>query len=183
MVDPAVAIQPVLEKLGCTPNKSSAPAKASISCGIEFLKERRAVLPGVVPGLAKAALEAKKKGYVLAIGSTYRSLQDQVDLMCDNLSEGGPPCGKGTGLACPGPNVHTEGFAVDLHLRRNGKKVTPATGRMEPCSERTTLVKKSKELMDLNDIMFGTGWWKFCQELHHFEYTENPYNRERTKTY
>jgi D-alanyl-D-alanine dipeptidase len=186
MVDPAVAIQPELEKLGCTPDKSQDAAKASKGCGILFVKPKsgRGVLPGVVPGLARAAIEAKARGYVIWVGSTFRSHKTQVDLMCENLSEGGPPCGKGTGLACPGPNVHTEGYAVDLHLRSpSGKKLTPPTGKIESCSARTALVKRSKELMDLNDIMFKAGWWKYCEELWHFEYTQNPYNDKRTKSY
>jgi hypothetical protein len=65
----AVAIQPALEKLGCTPNKSADARTVSKPAASSVLKpadDRAAARCRAWP--AKAALQAKKRGYVLAVG-------------------------------------------------------------------------------------------------------------------
>jgi len=187
MVDAAVAIQPELEKLGCKPAGGKEAGKASRNCGIEFNKGKghRFILPGLARGLAKAALGAQKEGVVISVGSTVRSLEQQVELMCKNHRKGmDPPCSGNTGLACPGPNVHTDGFAVDLHLESTaGKSLTQGTGNRQDCKARKKQVLANPHLKKLNDIMFAAGWWKYCEEVWHFEYTQNPYNHFRKREY
>ncbi|MBI3073101.1 MAG: hypothetical protein HYY84_13390 [Deltaproteobacteria bacterium] len=170
------------------------------SCGISFKKgdsgESAKVRAGVIPGLVKAVVGARaykdKKGnpadYGLYVGYAYRSLYCQTQLTCNHLGES-PPC-DGKTLSCPGPNIHSDGVAIDIYLtvknKNFGKKghktrdqeriqVTFA-GKAISCEATAHRVKKDSRLRALHEIMFATGWWNYCQEPWHFEYTVNPYS-------
>ena len=191
MVDAGVAVREALKKLGCEA-ASEDPAEGAKNCGIFFSKHKsdRSILPGVATGLAKAATSAKADGYGLHVTYTYRSILWQVSRMCEHFGTGwDPPCGKdphnptkkNTGLSCPGPTVHTDGYAVDVHLTSaDGKKtLTGAGGGFKSCDARKHEVKKSKTWTALHKIMGAAGWWWYCGEPWHFEYTRGPMNKQR----
>jgi D-alanyl-D-alanine dipeptidase len=63
------------------------------------------------------------------------------------------------------------------------KFCTPPTGDSKSCALRTKEILRTPRLKALNEIMFEAGWWKYCEELWHFEYTTNPSNKLRTKEF
>lgn len=186
MVDPRIDIAQYLS--GCAGNGGNKNEQYR-SCGIVFRgndSERR-LLPTVMPGLANAAKIAAEKGYALSIGSTYRSAMEQVAKVCTKMTHivpGTKPCGPG--LACPGGSNHMYGYAMDLCLiNKTGavKCLTPPTGDSAPCEKNTEITKNNANLKMLNDILFQAGWYKYCKELWHFEFTDKPAGSFRTKTY
>jgi D-alanyl-D-alanine dipeptidase len=193
VVDPAVAVQEELRRLGCEPQGGKLVQTASQNCGIVFRAGERALLHAVIPGLARAALAAKQRGYVLSVGSTYRSPAEQMSKSCAHVGRGDIPCGGSTGLACPGGSPHGSGYAIDTAMCEplkgwtwsniQPKFCTPPTGDSKSCALRTKEILRTPRLKALNEIMFGAGWWKYCEELWHFEYTTNPSNKLRTKEF
>ncbi len=191
MVDAGAAVHGELAKLGCAP-EGKDPATGAKNCGIVFSKhkEDRFILPGVAAGLAKAATKAKADGYALHITYSFRSILWQLNRMCEHFAHGWqPPCGKdpsdptkkNTGLSCPGPNVHTDGYAVDIHLMTADatKELTGAGGGFKSCDARKREVHKSKQWTALHQIMGTAGWWWYCGEPWHFEYTRGRMNEQR----
>ncbi len=185
LVDPRIALGQYFSS--CASGTSAD--KKFVNCGIIFRgddKETR-VLPSVIKGLVDAAYLAKQSGYVLSIGSSYRSPEKQVAKVCAKMTKipvGTKPCG--SELACPGGSNHGNGFAIDVCLAKKdepSKCLTPPTGSADTCANNTQKVLASTELKILNDILFKAGWFKYCKELWHFEYTTIPVDGFRTKTY
>jgi D-alanyl-D-alanine dipeptidase len=182
MVDPAVAVQTELTRLGCLPAGGSDSRKASSNCGIRFMMPTRGVLPGVVRGLARAALEAGARGYVLVIGSSFRPVRKQLENVCENVAKGlGKVCG--STIACPGGSKHGSGYAVDAGLELGEKLVTRMTGTARSCAANREKIEANPHLRALNDVMFAAGWWRYCRELWHFEYSLQPADASRIQKY
>jgi D-alanyl-D-alanine dipeptidase len=185
LIDPRVALTQYFSNCASGTNSD----KKFLNCGIIFRgddKETR-VLPSVIKGLVDAATIAKESGYVLSIGSSYRSPEKQVAKVCTKMTkipEGTKPCG--TELACPGGSNHGKGFTIDVCLvtkEAPTKCLTPPTGSADSCANNTQKVLASTHLKVLNDVLFKAGWFKYCKELWHFEYTSTPVDGFRTKTY
>jgi hypothetical protein len=49
------------------------------NCGVVLTKDEIRILRGAAYGLAKAALAANKRGYVLRVSSAYRSMLEQLE--------------------------------------------------------------------------------------------------------
>lgn len=151
-------------------------------CGIYFgkgdgvIKIRAAVVPGLVRAaqLAREYKDSKGRpaGYSLYVGYGYRSHECQTQLACNHFAE--RILCDGNTLSCPGPNIHTDGVAVDIYLARDGKQLTYA-GAAVSCRVAAARVRSNTRLRALHDIMFKAGWWNYCKETWHFEYTQNPY--------
>lgn len=185
LVDPRTALT---QYLGTCASGTDGNKKF-LDCGIIFRgddKETK-VLPSVIKGLADAAAIAKESGYILSVGSTYRSPEKQVAKVCTKMTKippGTKPCG--SELACPGGSNHGNGFAIDVCLAKKDAPttcLTPPTGSADTCANNTQKVLASTELKILNDVLFKAGWFKYCKELWHFEYTSAPVDGFRTKTY
>lgn len=185
LIDPRTALSTYFSNCASGTN----PDTKYTNCGVVFRgddKETR-VLPSVVKGIADAAKIANDAGYVLSIGSSYRSPEKQVAKVCTKMTKipaGTSPCGPE--LACPGGSNHGNGFAIDVCLAKKDaptKCLTPPTGSADTCANNTQKVLASTELKILNDTLFKAGWYKYCKELWHFEYTSQPVDGFRTKSY
>ena len=153
-------------------------------CGVTFHAEsgyEQKLRKGAVPGLVRAIVIARNwrnadnqpAGYGLHVGYSHRSLLCQTQLVCNHLGEATLCDGKE--LSCPGPNIHSDGVAIDFKLTKEGKVATGGGDAME-CKDAEQFVKSKPNLLALHTILFGAGWWNYCKEPWHFEYTENPYS-------
>lgn len=187
LVDPRIKLAEYFKDDNCV-DQSKKSDKKYIKCGVVFRgrDDETLFLPSVVKGVADAAKIAKSKGYILSIGSSYRSLKVQVEKVCAHVvnEPGKRPCGRE--LACPGGSNHMQGYAADIclaHPNNPNKCITDASGKATSCAKNTEIVKSDQNLRALNDIMFAAGWFKYCEETWHFEYTSKPSDQFRTKTY
>lgn len=180
LVDAAISVRAVLALTPPSPCTDQGPD----ACGVSFVIDKdlpHKLRAGVIPGLVKAVQLARARkdakgapaGYSVHIGYSYRSLFCQTQLTCNHLGES-PPC-DGVTLSCPGPNIHSDGVAIDVFLKQNGKQVTWAGSSMD-CKVAAQQVLNNKHLRALHEIMYAAGWWNYCKEPWHFEYTENPYS-------
>lgn len=179
LVDAPIAVRTLLAFI-----PGSCTGQGPDDCGISFFVDKdlpHKLRAGVIPGLVKAVQLARARkdangapaGYSLHIGYSYRSLLCQTQLTCNHLGES-PPC-DGVTLSCPGPNIHSDGVAIDVFLKQNGKQVTWAGSSMD-CKVAAREILGNKHLKALHEIMYAAGWWNYCKEPWHFEYTANPYS-------
>lgn len=196
---------------GCVPTGAKDSSNEFLNCGLIWhnAKEDRYALPSTADGLVKAALKAKSQGNGISIGTLVRPLSNQVKKVCawiarnpqgnvkicenaadnspkPNDADGQPVKGKDNGLACPGTTNHFGGFAVDLNLfsLSDGKHtpLTAQTGTASSCESNAAAESADQNYLKLNEIMFSTGWWKFCQERWHFEYISKGGSMRKNKT-
>jgi hypothetical protein len=180
LVDPEPAVRAALAAHPDFPCNDPDLAK----CGVTFHAEsgyEQKLRAGVIPGLVRAIVIArnwrdkqdKPAGYGLHVGYSHRTLLCQTQLVCNHFGES-PPC-DGVELSCPGPNIHSDGVAIDVMLTKDGTRVTSAGSAMD-CKAAETKVRGNRHLSALHAVLFGAGWWNYCKEPWHFEYTQNPYS-------
>lgn len=71
---------------------------------------------------------------------------------------------------------------MDICLQ-SSKGKTVCSGASESCRSRKKEVAADPHLKTLMDIMFKAGWYWYCEELWHFEYSQNPLNSLRVTSY
>lgn len=144
--------------------------------GIKYLKKDNNdyLLPAVMEGLKKLGEVATSKGYIIGISTACRTTARQQELADNN------PAGVKLGTtAKPGKSPHGYGYAIDVHLLKDGKDLTCPS--KEKCiigegssGKQCTRSKENPEILDAlkiqNGIFFEAGWVRLTTESWHYEY-------------
>ena len=189
-----LALSAISQKLACGKGQTKA-----VECGFYYQHGDDKVLPRLEPALIAAVKELRKHNpdYVLVVDSAYRSVLFDTERVCKKIVAGqkeasGILCG--IELACPGPNSHSNGYAVDVHLQRKDKlfdknhhynskgALTPPPGLTKTCKASVEGIHKEKDqhMRMLNQRLFALGFWRYCWEDWHFELSPEPLNALRT---
>jgi D-alanyl-D-alanine dipeptidase len=174
-------VRDYLVAMGCSPSSEDTKSGTK-NCGVVYAKDDLRILRGAAYGLAKAALAAKKRGYVLRVSSTYRSMLEQLDGNCSRLKKGMSACDPvEKPCAGLGKGGHLWGFAVDLCVTKDGKECLsePSSGPARTCAKNRSRLKERPHDRALAEIMLSAGWWWYCPEMWHYEYSDKPINDER----
>ncbi len=135
----------------------------------------------VVPLFQQAVQNAQKYGFQLCPGSTYRDLDEETQLwntgivarFSHNDTGWSSNQGKIAKPSCTAP--HSSGGSVDVALRRIGeeKNVTNFSGQMNSLQQGIAYYSNTADAnvyaTILEQIMYESGWVRYCQEKWHFE--------------
>ncbi|GEM_PF-3075208 len=135
----------------------------------------------VLPFFDRAMQNAQKYGFLLCPGSTYRDLDEETQLwntgivarFKEGVKEWKTNQGKIAKPSCVAP--HSSGGSVDVALRPIGSKdnVTNFSGQMNSFEEGqayySNINNPNVYATILEQIMYESGWVRYCQEKWHFE--------------
>jgi hypothetical protein len=128
------------------------------------------ILPSLLPPLRAAGSLASADGYSIYVRSGYRSLQEQLTIICNAINENGTV--DSSLNAWPGGSKHGTGIAIDVVLQQNGNDVT---SRIVSATQNNF----PRQNHFLADFMYRAGWMRLRSEIWHFEYPADPNNTTR----
>ena len=163
-------------KTGTCTNGDIVPTNINV-CGWK----NRLMHKTVIPLFQQAMDNAQRYGFQLCPGSSYRDLEEETQLwntgIVARFKQGSTTWktneGKIAKPSCTAP--HSSGGAVDLCLKPIGGSgcVTNFSGQMNSIAEANTFYSSLSDSnvysTILEQIMYQSGWVRYCQEKWHFE--------------
>lgn len=153
--------------------------------GVRYIgrSKRNYLLPEVIEPLREAGKNAAAEGYVIGISTACRPTAAQKALAAKNSA--GVKLGT---TAKPGKSPHGFGYAVDVHLFKDGKNITgPIVGGASNGKQCWYTEKHPEVLQGLHKIsefFIKAGWVRLTTESWHFEYgTAGKYCRGQCTGY
>lgn len=139
--------------------------------GIKYLKNDNQdyLLPELIEPLKKVGELAATEGYAIGISTACRSLTGQQKLASAN------PQGLSLGTtAKPGKSPHGFGYAVDVHLLKDGKSLTQAIVGAASSGGQCTIPQQKPEVLNAikkqSEFFLKAGWVRLTTESWHYEY-------------